>query len=76
MESPVMPLVVPIYHIGMDQVLPNEPPYMIRGGKRVTLCYGEPIDFSDMLRELQTSNASDTETRKAITDRIDDELLR
>ncbi|XP_015110009.1 tafazzin homolog [Diachasma alloeum] len=76
MESPVMPLVVPIYHIGMDEILPNEPPYMIRVGKRVTLYYGEPIDFSDMLKELRTANASEMETRKAITDRVDAELLR
>ena len=60
----------------MDQILPNEPPYMFKGKKKVTLYYGEPIDFSEMLLELKKSNVSSTEARKAITDRIEDEISR
>lgn len=75
-ESPVVPLVVPIVHLGMDQVLPNEPPYMLKTKKKVTLYYGEPIDFSEMLADLRKSNADEVEARKAITDRIQDELFR
>lgn len=75
-ESPVVPLVVPIIHLGMDQILPNEPPYMIKTKKKVTLYYGEPIDFSGMLKELRNSNVNEQEARKAITDRIQDELFR
>lgn len=76
MESPVTPLVVPICHLGMDQVLPNEPPYWLRFGNRVTVNYGEPIDFSDLVDKLRASKASELETRKAITDRIQEELQR
>lgn len=60
----------------MDQVLPNEPPYMLKTNKKITMCYGEPIDFSEMLAGLRKSNASEIEARKAITDRIQDELFR
>lgn len=60
----------------MDQVLPNDPPYIIRVGKKVTMNYGEPIDFSEMLADLRASKASEVEARKAITDRIEDELKR
>lgn len=67
---------MPIYHIGMDDVLPNDPPYMIKIGKKVTTYYGEPIDFSGILAELRASNTNEIEARKAITDRIDEELLR
>lgn len=76
MESPVTPMVIPIYHLGMDQVLPNEPPYRLQMGKKVTLNYGEPIDFTALVKKLRASNASEVEARKAITDRIQEELQR
>ncbi|XP_014474843.1 PREDICTED: tafazzin homolog [Dinoponera quadriceps] len=76
LESPVTPIVIPICHLGMDQVLPNEPPYMLKTGKKVTLNYGEPIDFSGLLAELRASKASEVEARKAITDHIQEELQR
>lgn len=76
LESPVTPIVIPICHLGMDQVLPNEPPYIFKTGKKVTMNYGEPIDFSGLLAELRASNASEMEARKAITDRIQEELSR
>lgn len=76
LESPVTPIVIPICHLGMDQVLPNEPPYMLKTGKRVTMNYGEPIDLSGLLAELRASKASEVEARKAITDRIQEELQR
>lgn len=76
LESPVMPIVIPICHLGMDQVLPNEPPYIFKMRKKVTMNYGEPIDFTDLLHELRSSKASAADARKAITDRIQEELLR
>ncbi|XP_015591156.1 tafazzin homolog isoform X1 [Cephus cinctus] len=76
MESPITPLVIPIYHLGMDKVLPNDPPYIIKAGKKVTMYYGDPIDFSGMVADLRANNATEMDARKAITDRIQDELLR
>lgn len=76
LESPITPIVIPICHLGMDEVLPNEPPYMLKVGKRVTMNYGEPIDLSGLLTELRESKASEIEARKAITDHIQQELLR
>lgn len=75
-ESPVPPLVVPIYHLGMDDVLPNEPPYRLKIRKKVTMNYGDPIDFSELVEELRVSKVSEEEARKAITDRIQTELLK
>lgn len=71
-----MPLVIPIFHFGMDQILPNEPPYMLRTKKKVTLYYGDPIDFSEMLENFKNSNADEIQARTAITKRIQDELER
>ncbi|XP_043248261.1 tafazzin isoform X1 [Colletes gigas] len=76
MESPEPPLVIPIYHLGMDEILPNEPPYRLRLRKKVTINYGDPIDFSELVHELRTSKASEMEARKAITDRIQNELIK
>lgn len=49
-ESPRTPLVVPIWHEGMDQVLPNTEPYMFRFRKKITLHYGQPIDVEDIVQ--------------------------
>ncbi|XP_076684655.1 tafazzin, phospholipid-lysophospholipid transacylase isoform X2 [Andrena cerasifolii] len=75
-ESPVTPLVIPICHLGMDEVLPNEPPYRLKLRKKVTMNYGNPIDFNELIQELRASKASDMEARKAITDRLQEEILR
>ncbi|XP_072746188.1 tafazzin isoform X1 [Anoplolepis gracilipes] len=76
LESPITPIVIPICHLGMDEVLPNEPPYMFKMGKKVTMNYGEPIDFSELLADLRASKTSEMEARKVITDRIQEELSR
>ena len=67
---------IPIYHLGMDEVLPNEPPYRLKIRKKVTLNYGEPIDFTELLEQLRASKTSEVEARKAITDRIQEELIK
>lgn len=75
-ESPVTPIILPIWHIGMDDVLPNEPPYVLRFRKNITFNYGEPIYLDDMVKTLRERNASDEEARKQITDFLQDTLLK
>lgn len=75
-ESPVVPIIIPMWHEGTDTVLPNEPPYFLRVGKRVTLVYGEPLDLSKLVKELKEKNATEIEARKAITDTIQGELMK
>lgn len=75
-ESPVTPIVIPIWHIGMDEVLPNYPPYRLRSRKNLTFNFGRPIDFTDMVRRLRERKATAMEARKEITDRIQAELMR
>lgn len=75
-ESPITPIVIPIWHIGMDDVLPNEPPYILKLKKNLTFNYGNPIDFSEVVKILKERKASDMEARKEITDRIQEELLK
>ncbi len=42
-DCPKLPTVLPIYHLGMDHVLPNKEPYRPRIGQAVTICVGKPI---------------------------------
>lgn len=70
------PLIVPVWHEGMDRVLPNQEPYLLKFRKQVFLNVGEPIQIHNLLDKLRSMNASEEETRAAITQRIQDELLR
>ncbi|CAH1640026.1 unnamed protein product [Spodoptera littoralis] len=70
------PLIVPVWHEGMDAVLPNTEPYLLKFRKQVFLNVGEPIQIHHLLDKLRSANASEEETRAAITARIQDELLR
>lgn len=74
-ESPVLPIIIPIWHIGMDSVLPNEPPYVIRFGKKVTINVGQPIHINDLVTELKCNTTSAIDARKAITDKIQEQMM-
>lgn len=69
-EAKQLPIVIPIYHLGMDKVLPNKEPYIPHIGQKVTICVGEPIEFEETMKELDERNASAEERRKTITDVI------
>lgn len=75
-ESPVTPIVLPIWHVGMDDVLPNEPPYVLKIGKNLTFNYGKPIDMSDIVNRLKAENATEEQARKQITDFLQETLLK
>lgn len=74
-EAPDLPIIIPIWHIGMDDVLPNEPPYYLRMGKKLTYNFGNPIDLSALMERLRSSPVSEEEARKQITDRIQEEMM-
>lgn len=73
-ESHVLPIVIPIWHIGMDDILPNEPPYYLRFRKKVTYNFGKPIDLSQIIEKLRESNVTDVEARRIITDKIQEAM--
>ncbi|XP_047030826.1 tafazzin isoform X2 [Helicoverpa zea] len=75
-ECPAPPLIVPVWHEGLDAVLPNQEPYLLKFRKHVFLNVGEPIQIHQLLDKLRRANASEEETRAAITDTIQRELLR
>lgn len=74
-ETPVLPIIIPIWHIGMETVLPNEPPYYLRLGKKLTYNFGKPIDLNAVMERLRTNPVSEEEARKIITDKIQEEMM-
>lgn len=58
----------------MDTVLPNEPPYYLRLGKKVTVNFGKPIELTDIVTQLRQDQVPEQDARKAITDRIEAEM--
>ncbi|CAH2089065.1 unnamed protein product [Euphydryas editha] len=70
------PLVLPVWHEGMDRLLPNVEPYRLRTRNRLYLAVGEPLRLHALLDKLKSANASEEETRRAITERIQDELMK
>lgn len=43
------PLVLPVWHEGLDRLLPNTEPYRLRLRKRLYLAVGEPISLLPLL---------------------------
>lgn len=86
-RADIQPVVIPIYHVGMDKVMPQTKSHKIKNflpriGQRVHVIVGDPIDFSDLLKNYPTydkeSWVSCEEERKvysAITKRIEDALF-
>ncbi|RXG54178.1 Tafazzin [Armadillidium vulgare] len=75
-DCKIPPVVLPFYHMGMEKVLPNQTPYIPQIGKNVTVLVGEPIDFRSQLETLRAEERDPVTARKAITDRIQEELLK
>ncbi|XP_033646906.1 tafazzin-like isoform X1 [Asterias rubens] len=74
-ESKVLPLVIPFWHVGMDEVLANYPPYIPKFGKKITMLIGKPLDFKETLSHLRDEGKSPMEIRKNLTDIIQVEFL-
>ncbi|XP_038054138.1 tafazzin-like isoform X2 [Patiria miniata] len=74
-ESKVLPLVIPFWHLGMDEVLANHPPYIPKLGKKITMLIGKPLDFRESLSRLREEGRSPLEIRKKLTDIIQEEFV-
>ncbi|KAH8292571.1 hypothetical protein KR018_003108 [Drosophila ironensis] len=69
-ESPTIPIVLPLWHEGMDELLPNVEPYMFNRKKQVTFNVGQPLDLSQFVLEMKRRQVPEPEARKLITDKI------
>lgn len=70
------PIVLPFYHFGMDDILPNKTPYRPLINKKLTIVVGKPMYFDDLVVEMKRIHKSPAEIRKSITDIIQEEYYK
>jgi monolysocardiolipin acyltransferase len=70
----VKPIILPIFHEGMDDLLPNAPPYYFRLNSKLTFNVGKPIDLSATMKSIFDRKVNEEEARKIITDALQKEL--
>ncbi len=58
---------LPMWHLGMDEVLPNQKPYLPRILRKVTVLIGEPVSVEGL-------EGGEVERRKALTDRVQEAM--
>jgi monolysocardiolipin acyltransferase len=71
---PIIPKIIPIWHEGMDDLLPNYPPYYFRLNKKLTFNFGHPIDISEIMKKIFDQKLDEVTARKIITDKLQEEL--
>jgi hypothetical protein len=63
-----------LLHICPQHLLPNYPPYYFRFNNKLTFNFGNPIDISDVMKNIFDNDVDDVTARRIITDKLQDEL--
>ncbi|KAG0015260.1 hypothetical protein BGZ80_009956, partial [Entomortierella chlamydospora] len=78
MDQIEMPIVIPIYHLGMEDILrlypDNSSPVFPKLGMPLTIVFGEPIDFTSLMQEYKEGKIQEIEARVKITERVFDAM--
>lgn len=74
-EAETTPIVVPFWHIGMDDMLPNSRPYIPQLFKRLTFLVGEPLDLTSWVKQRREAKMSAVVMRRQLTDHLEQVML-
>ncbi|KAI1320107.1 hypothetical protein EDD11_002079 [Mortierella claussenii] len=74
MDQVEMPIVIPIYHLGMEDILrlfpDNSSPVFPKLSMPLTIVFGEPIDFGPVMQEYKEGKIQEVEARVKMTERV------
>ncbi|KAF9988505.1 hypothetical protein BGZ75_009279 [Mortierella antarctica] len=74
MDQVEMPIVIPIYHLGMEDILrlneDNSSPVFPKLGMPLTIVFGEPIEFGSLMQEYKEGKIQEVEARILMTERV------
>lgn len=73
-ESPKIPMIVPVWHEGMDSLLPNVEPYMFQYNQKITINVGQPLDLNSYIKGLKDQQVPETVARRLITEKLQEAL--
>lgn len=60
--------------VGMDELLPNTPPYWFHFNTKLTFNFGKPIDLNETFKQIEENKTDKTEARRLITEVIQKRL--
>ncbi|KAF9578911.1 hypothetical protein BGW38_005062, partial [Lunasporangiospora selenospora] len=73
-----MPIVIPIYHLGMEDILrlfpDNSSPVFPTLGLPLTIVFGEPVEFTSIMKEYKEGKIQEIEARVKMTERVFDAM--
>jgi monolysocardiolipin acyltransferase len=74
-DAKVCPVVVPVVHRGIEQVLPRGAWLPLTSGKPMTVRVGKPIEFGPLVSRLRAQGTSEAEVYEAVTAEIQAAML-
>ncbi|KAF9408637.1 hypothetical protein BGZ94_002241 [Podila epigama] len=73
-----MPIVIPIYHLGMEDILrlndDNSSPVFPKLGMPLAIIFGEPVEFESVMQDYKDGKCTEIEARVKMTERVFDAL--